>query len=58
MYEVGTNKKMKGAVLELNTNTAYGSHVSSTVHEVDTNKEMEGDVVVMRANTSYVSVYH
>ena len=26
--EVGTNKKMKGDVMEMNTNTAYGSHVS------------------------------
>ena len=45
-----TKKKMKG---DVNTNTAYGSHVSSTVHKVGTNKEMEGDVVEMRANTSY-----
>ena len=53
--EVGTNKKMKGDVLEMNTNTTYGS---PTVQEVGTNKEMEADVVEMRANTSYVSVYH
>ena len=26
--EVGTNKKMKGDVMEMNTNAAYGSHVS------------------------------
>ena len=26
--EVGTNKKMKGDVMEMNTNTAYGPHVS------------------------------
>ena len=25
--EVSTNKKMKGDVMEMNTNTAYGSHV-------------------------------
>ena len=25
--EVGTNKKMKGDTMEMNTNTAYGSHV-------------------------------
>ena len=29
MYdEVGTNKKMMGDAMEMNTNTAYGSHVS------------------------------
>ena len=26
--EVGTNKKMMGDAMEMNTNTAYGSHVS------------------------------
>ena len=26
--EVSTNKKMKGDAMEMNTNTAYGSHVS------------------------------
>ena len=26
--EVGTNKNMKGDAMEMNTNTAYGSHVS------------------------------
>ena len=26
--EVGSNKKMKGDAMEMNTNTAYGSHVS------------------------------
>ena len=26
--EVGTNKKMKGGVMEMNTNTAYGSHTT------------------------------
>ena len=26
--EVGTNKKMRGDAMEMNTNTAYGSHVS------------------------------
>ena len=55
VIEVGTNKKMKEDVLELNTNTAYGS---PTVQEVGTNKEMAGDVVEMRANTSYVSIYY
>ena len=55
VYEVGTNKKMKEDILELNTNTAYGP---PTVQEVGTNKEKEGDVVEMRANTSYVSMYY
>ena len=27
-HEVGSNKKMKGDAMEMNTNTAYGSHVS------------------------------
>ena len=26
--ELGTNKKMRGDAMEMNTNTAYGSHVS------------------------------
>ena len=26
--EVGTNKKIKGDAMEMNTNTSYGSHVS------------------------------
>ena len=58
VYEVGTNKKMKGDVLKLNPSIAYGSYVSPTVREVGANKEMEGDVMEMRANTSYLSVYH
>ena len=27
-YDFGTNKKMTGDAMEMNTNTAYGSHVS------------------------------
>ena len=50
--EVGTNKKMKEDVLELNTNTTYGS---PTVQEVGTNKEMEGDVLELNTNTAYGS---
>ena len=52
--KMGNNKKMEEGVLELKTNTAYGTHVTSNVHEVGTNKKMEGDVMEIKANTSYV----
>ena len=52
VYEVGTNKKMKEDVFELNTNNTYGS---PTVQEVGTNKEMERDVLELNTNTAYGS---
>ena len=54
--DMGTNKKMKGDAMEINANTAYGSHVSSTVYdEVGNNKKMKGDAMEMNTNTTYGS---
>eukprot|EP00731_Ephydatia_muelleri_P009802 Em0005g388a len=33
VHDVGTNKKIKGDAMEMDANTAYGSHVSSTVYD-------------------------
>ena len=58
LCKMGNNKKMEEGVLELKTNTAYGTHVTSNVHEVGTNKKMEEDVMEIKANTSYVTICH
>ena len=40
----------------MNANTAYGSHVSSTVYdEVGNNKNVKGYAVEMNTNTAYGS---
>ena len=56
VQDVGTNKKMKGDAMEMDANTAYASHVSSTVYdEVGTNKRRKGDAMEMNTNTAYGS---
>ena len=48
--------KMKGDVMEMGTNTAYGSHVSPTVYEeVGTNKKRKGGAMEMKTNSAYGS---
>ena len=42
--------------MELGTNTAYGAHVSSTVHdEVGSNKDVKIDGITLGTNTAYGS---
>ena len=56
VHDMVTNKKMKGDAMEIDANTAYGSHVSSTVYdEVGTSKKMRGDAIEMNTNTAYGS---
>eukprot|EP00731_Ephydatia_muelleri_P009760 Em0005g346a len=56
VHDMVTNKKMKGDAMEIVANTAYGSHVSSTVYdEVGNNKKMKGDAMEMNTNTAYGS---
>ena len=48
---VGTNE---GDTIEMDTNTAYGSNVSPTIHdEVGSNKNSKGDREEMTRNTAY-----
>ena len=56
VHDMGTNKKMKGDAMEIDANTAYGSHVSATVYdEVGNNKKRKGDAMEMNTNTAYGS---
>ena len=50
---MGSNKDMRRDAMELGTNTAYGTHVSST--EVGSNKDVKTDAVKLGTNAAYGS---
>ena len=62
--EVGTIKKMNADVMEMNTNTAYGSHImemntntayGSHMMEMNTNTACGSHIMEMNTNTAYGS---